>query len=87
MLTHHFTDTEDGEIHSGYWTDDNGQRIVAWIWDSEQAVVVMTCGLHRRNHDVSSLSPEPLTQQKLRERLPRLALAYAEETNQKRYDV
>jgi hypothetical protein len=87
MITHRFTDTENGDIHGGYWTNDNGQRIVTWIWDSDQGVVVMTCGVHSRNHDVSSFSPEPLTQQKLRERLPRLALAYAEETNQKRYDV
>ena len=87
VIKHHFNDTPDGDIHSGYWTNDSGQKIVSWTWDSDRRVLVMKCGPHGRNHDLSSLSPEPMSEQKLRERLPRLALAFAEETNQKRYDV
>jgi hypothetical protein len=88
VIKHHFNDTPNGEIHSGYWAyDDDAQRIVSWLWDSEQRVLKMQCGPHGRKHDLSSLSPEPMTQQKLRERFPKLAIAFAEEINQKRYDV
>jgi hypothetical protein len=87
VITHHFTDAADGEIQKGYWTQENGQRIVSWTWDSEQRVLTMQCGSRSRNHDLSSLSPEPTSEQNLRERLPRLAIAFAEEINQRRYDV
>jgi hypothetical protein len=87
MITHHFTDAADGELKSGYWADDHGRQIVSWVWDSDERTLMMQCASHGRKHDLSSLSAEPITKQKLRERLPRLAIAFAEEINQKRYDV
>jgi hypothetical protein len=44
MLTHHFAETEDRSIKSGWWAGHYGEKLCTWMWDSETKILEVRCG-------------------------------------------
>lgn len=78
MLTHHFTDTEDGSIKGGWWQGHFGEKLCTWIWDADARAVEVSCGHRGRRIELAQFSGEWLTDVELRNRLPPLARETAE---------
>jgi hypothetical protein len=78
MLTHHFTETEDGSLKGGWWAGHYGEKLCSWIWDAEARTLEVRCGHLGRRVPLAQFSEEWLTDDELRERLPSLARETAE---------
>lgn len=78
MLTHHFTETEDGSIKGGWWQGHYGEKLFTWTWDTEARALQVDCGHRGRRVELAPFSEEWLTDAELRNRLPLLAKETAE---------
>ncbi len=84
--THHFAN-EKNYAQGGRWADDYGRTICRWTWDIDTRVLSVRCGNRGRTKDLSSFDREHLTDDKLRDQLPPLALGLAEQLTGDKDDV
>jgi hypothetical protein len=85
-ITHQCTEPRD-TITQGTWQHDYGQAICTWIWDAATRHLIVKVGARGKRFDLSKRGEQNFTATILRERLPGLAIAAAEEINGTKYDV
>lgn len=83
-VSHRFTNVE-GTPQGGLWLDDYGRKICDWEWDGPSKVLTVNAGTMGRRIDLSQHDEHNFTDEKLRERLPSMALAAAEELKGVKY--
>lgn len=84
-ITHNFNH-EDDLSQGGTWYDGYGRTICSWTWNPDNLILKMRCGAHGRTKDFSDVSAS-IKEESLKDRFPPIALAFAEETNNTKYDV
>ena len=80
MNKSHSFNNEADFTEGGQWFNDQGRRICKWSWDAESKKIYVECGIDIYSRDLQSISDQNLTEEKLKERLPKLALELAEKS-------
>ncbi len=84
-ITHRFNNTGDLE-KGGMWVGDFGKLICKWNWDRKSRKLDVRCGSWRSAIDLSKFAERNMTDEKLKKRLPRMAIKKAERLNDTKYD-
>ena len=85
-ITHRFNNTDDLE-KGGMWFGDDGELICKWNWDRKSRKLDVRCGSWRSTNELSRYGERYFTDEKLKKRLPKLAIETAERLNDTKYDL
>ncbi len=84
-ITHRFNNTDDLE-EGGMWFGDDGELICKWNWDRKYRKLDVRCGSWRSAIDLSKYRERDMTDEKLKKRLPKMAIQKAGSLNDTKYD-
>jgi len=85
-ITHRFNNTNDLE-EGGMWFGDDGELICKWNWDRKSKMLDVRCGSWRSAKYLSRYGVRDFTDEKLKKRLPKLAIEAAERLNDTKYNL
>ncbi len=85
-ITHRFNNTDDLE-KGGMWFGDDGELICKWNWDRKSRKLAVRCGSWRSAIDLSKFGERDMTDEKLKKRLPKIAIDKAERLNDTKYNL
>ena len=85
VITHRFNNECDLE-EGGTWFGDDGELICKWNWDRKFRKLDVRCGSWRSAIDLSRFRDRDMTDEKLKEKLPKMAIKKAERLNATKYD-
>jgi len=85
-ITHRFNDTDDLE-EGGMWFGDDGELICKWNWQRKSRKLDVRCGSWRSAIELSRFGERYFTDEKLKKRLPKIAIKTAERLNDTKYDL
>jgi len=85
-ITHRFNNTDDLE-KGGMWFGDDGELICKWNWDRKSRKLDVRCGSWRSAIDVRKFGERDMTDERLKKRLPKMAIKKAERLNDTKYDL
>ena len=85
VITHRFNNEHNLE-EGGMWFGDDGQLICKWNWDRKFRKLDVRCGSWRSAIDLSRFRDRDMTDEKLKEKLPKMAIKKAERLNATKYD-
>ncbi len=84
-IIHRFNNTDDLE-EGGMWFGDDGELICKWNWDRKRRKLEVRCGSWRSAIYLSKYRERDMTDEKLKKRLPKMAIEKAEMLNDTKYD-
>ena len=84
-ITHRFNNTDDVE-EGGMWFGDNGELICKWNWYRKSRKLDVRCGSWHSAMDLGKFGDRDMTDEKLKKRLPKMAIKKAERLNATKYD-
>ncbi len=84
-IIHRFNNTDDLE-EGGMWFGDYGEPICKWNWDQKSRKLDVRCGSWRSAIDLSKFGERDMTDEKLKKRLPKMAIKKAERLNDTKYN-
>ncbi len=84
-ITRRFNNTDDLE-EGGMWFGDYGELICKWNWHRKSRMLDVRCGSWRSAIDLSKYRERDMTDERLKKRLPKIALDKAERLNDTKYD-
>jgi len=69
------------------WFGDDGELICKWNWDRKYRKLDVHCGTWRSAIDLSKYEDRNCTDERLKKRLPKMAIQKAERLNATKYDL
>ncbi len=85
-ISHRFINTDDLE-EGGMWFGDDGELICKWNWQRKSRKLDVRCGSWRSAIELSRFGERYFTDEKLKKRLPKIAIKTAERLNDTKYDL
>ncbi len=85
-ITHRFNNTDDLE-EGGMWFGDDGELICKWNWQRKSRKLDVRRGSWRSAIELSRFGERYFTDEKLKKRLPKMAIETAERLNDTQYDL
>ncbi len=85
-ITHRFNNERDLE-EGGTWFGDDGELICKWNWHRKSRKLDVRCGSWRSAIELSRFGERYFTDEKLKKRLPKIAINTAERLNDTKYDL
>ncbi len=84
-ITHRFKNTDDLE-KGGTWFGNDGELICKWNWHRKSRMLDVRCGSWRSAIDLSKYRERDMTDERLKKKLPKMAIKKAEMLNNTKYD-
>ncbi len=84
-ITHRFNNTDDVE-KGGTWFGNDGELICKWNWHRKSRKLDVRCGSWRSAINLGNYPDRDFTDEKLKKRLPKIAIEKAERLLDTKYD-
>ncbi len=83
-ITHRFKNTDDLE-KGGTWFANDGELICKWNWHRKSRMLDVRCGSWRSAIGLDKFGDRNFTDERLKKRLPKMAIEKAEMLNATKY--